>query len=103
MSLATTNLVRPTSAPHPEIGPFAAPGDALSLVAPAAAPEPTPSAETASPRLRAVPAGTEPRGFVLYVGVDELKAAAAGTDLGHIVEALKKLTGELVPTAETYA
>jgi DNA-binding winged helix-turn-helix (wHTH) protein len=107
MSLATTNLVRPTSAPHPETGPFAAPGDALSLVAPAtapaAAPEPTPSAETASPRLRAVPAGTEPRGFVLYVGVDELKAAAAGTDLGHIVEALKKLTGELVPTAETYA
>jgi DNA-binding winged helix-turn-helix (wHTH) protein len=94
MSLAT-ELVRPTS-PQP------APGDALSLVTPAATPDTAP-AETASPRLRAVPAGTEPRGFVLYVGVDELKAAAAGTDLGHIVEALKKLTSELVPTAETYA
>jgi DNA-binding winged helix-turn-helix (wHTH) protein len=55
------------------------------------------------PRIRAVPTGTEARGFVLYVGVDELKAAAAGTDLGAIVEALKKLAAELVPSAETYA
>ncbi|QHO70885.1 transcriptional regulator [Marisediminicola antarctica] len=53
--------------------------------------------------LRAVPAGTEPRGFVLYVGIDDAKAAAAGTDLGAIVEQLKKLTAQLVPTAETYA
>jgi len=50
-----------------------------------------------------VPAGTEPRGFVLYVGIDDAKAAAAGTDLGAIVEQLKKLTAQLVPTAETYA
>jgi DNA-binding response OmpR family regulator len=50
-----------------------------------------------------VPAGTEARGFVLYVGIDEAKAAAAGTDLGRIVEALKRLTAELAPTAETYA
>jgi DNA-binding winged helix-turn-helix (wHTH) protein len=82
MSLATTELIRPasplTSAP--------------------------PAQEPSAPRLRAVPAkGTEARGFVLYVGVDELKAAAAGTDLGQIVEALKKLTAELVPSSETYA
>jgi len=54
-------------------------------------------------RLRAVPTGTEARGFVLYVGLDELKAADAGTTLGQVVEALKRLTTELVPTAETYA
>jgi DNA-binding winged helix-turn-helix (wHTH) protein len=66
-----------------------------------------PAAETNEPaptrHLRAVPAGTEPRGFVLYVGIDDAKAAAAGTDLGAIVEQLKKLTAQLVPTAETYA
>jgi DNA-binding winged helix-turn-helix (wHTH) protein len=54
-------------------------------------------------RIRAVPTGTEARGFVLYVGIDELKAAAAGTDLGHIVEALKRLTADIAPGAETYA
>ncbi len=58
---------------------------------------------TESPRLRAVPTGTEARGFVLYVGLDELKAADAGTDLGLVVEALKRLAVDLVPTAETYA
>ena len=53
--------------------------------------------------VRAVPGGTEARGFVLYVGVDELTAAQAGTDLGSIVEALRTLAKELVPTSETYA
>jgi DNA-binding winged helix-turn-helix (wHTH) protein len=62
--------------------------------------EPAPAPQT---RLRAVPSGSEARGFVLYVGVDELKAAAAGTDLGHLVAALRRLTADLVPTAETYA
>ena len=66
-----------------------------------------PAAEAAAadsaPRIRAVPEGTEARGFVLYVGIDEAKAAAAGTDLGRIVDALKRLTAELAPTAETYA
>jgi DNA-binding response OmpR family regulator len=61
-----------------------------------------PAIETPS-RIRAVPDGTEARGFVLYVGVDELKAAAAGTDLAQIVEALRALAKELVPAAETYA
>ena len=58
---------------------------------------------SASPRIRAVPEGTEARGFVLYVGIDEDKAAADGTDLGRIVEALKALAAELSPSSETYA
>ncbi|AAT88230.1 transcriptional regulator [Leifsonia xyli subsp. xyli] len=76
MSLATLDTLRPTAQPA------------------AAAP---------APRIRAVPEGTEARGFVLYVGIDELKAASAGTDLGRIVEALKQLTAELAPESETYA
>jgi DNA-binding winged helix-turn-helix (wHTH) protein len=44
-----------------------------------------------------------PRGFALYVGLDEATAAAHGTDLSTVVEALKKLTNELAPSAETYA
>jgi DNA-binding winged helix-turn-helix (wHTH) protein len=59
--------------------------------------------DNALPRLRAVPSGTEARGFVLYVGLDESKAAAAGTDLGAIVEQLKKLAAQLAPSVETYA
>ena len=58
---------------------------------------------TTAPRIRAVPEGTQARGFVLYVGIDEAKAAAAGTSLHRIVEALKALTAGLAPTAETYA
>jgi len=40
---------------------------------------------------------------VFYVGVDEATALAAGTDLGAIVAALRRLTAELVPSAETHA
>ena len=45
----------------------------------------------------------EARGFALYVGVDEQTARAAGTDLATLVEALRRLTAELVPGAQTYA
>ncbi|RWZ59682.1 winged helix family transcriptional regulator [Labedella populi] len=62
-----------------------------------------PASEAHGRRLSAVPAGAEARGFVLYVGVDEAKAAAAGTDLGALVQALKTLAADLVPTSETYA
>lgn len=64
---------------------------------------PAAPAPSAAPKIRAVPTGTEARGFVLYVGVDEAKALAAGTDLAAIVDALRKLTSDLVPQAETYA
>jgi len=70
----------------------------LSPVSPALAPAAAPAR-----RLQAVPAGTEARGFALYVGLDEFKALDSGTDLGHVVEQLKSLLAQLVPTAETYA
>lgn len=44
-----------------------------------------------------------PKGFALYVGLDEIQAAERGLDLGKVVEALKKLTNDLVPGTETYA
>jgi DNA-binding winged helix-turn-helix (wHTH) protein len=58
---------------------------------------------SAAARIRPVPEGTEARGFVLYVGIDEDKAGADGTDLGRIVEALKALAAEIAPSSETYA
>lgn len=58
---------------------------------------------TGAQRPRAVPAGTEARGFVLYVGLDEKKAAAAGIDLGRLVSELKRVTAELAPGSETHA
>jgi len=91
MSLATLDAIRPANRP--------------TAVPPAAVPTPAPAAEppAAPSRIRAVPAGTEARGFALYVGLDELKAADAGTDLPRIVEAVKRLIADLAPGAETYA
>ena len=65
---------------------------ALRLVTDApAAPAPAPTAE------RSLPAGTAPRGFALYVGFDEAKAAASGVSLGTIVEALRRDFGKPEP------
>jgi DNA-binding winged helix-turn-helix (wHTH) protein len=75
----------------------------LTPVRPDPAEPVAPQHETAPRRLRAVPEGTEPRGFALYVGIDELGAAAAGTGLSEIVQALKDTLAALAPTAETYA
>ncbi|MEO7146427.1 MAG: winged helix-turn-helix domain-containing protein [Terrimesophilobacter sp.] len=67
--------------------------------------EPQAPTKATSPavHIRAVPDGPEARGFVLYVGLDEAKTAAAGTDLSALVSALKELTARLAPSAETYA
>ncbi|MFT4028299.1 MAG: winged helix-turn-helix domain-containing protein [Protaetiibacter sp.] len=86
MSLATLDTLRPPTRPYP---------------APRSVPQPDPAAER--PRIRAVPEGTEARGFALYIGVDELKAATSGVSLPQLVEALKHTVAELVPDAETYA
>ena len=86
MSLATLDTLRPPTRSYP---------------APRAVPQP--AAEADRPRIRAVPEGTEARGFALYVGVDELKAAGAGVSLPQLVEALKRTVAELVPDSETYA
>lgn len=47
--------------------------------------------------------GTEPRGFALYVGLDEASAAADGVSLNVLVDALRRTVAELSPRAETYA
>ncbi|QNO37285.1 winged helix-turn-helix transcriptional regulator [Protaetiibacter sp. SSC-01] len=86
MSLATLDTLRPPTRPYP---------------VPRTAEQQAPEAER--PRIRAVPDGTEARGFALYVGVDELKAATSGVSLPQLVEALKRTVAELVPDAETYA
>lgn len=80
----------------------------LATLASRPAPPPTtpiaPAPEPAAvPRLRAVPEGTEARGFVLYVGLDEAKAAAAGIDLGRLVTELKRVAADLAPGSETHA
>jgi DNA-binding winged helix-turn-helix (wHTH) protein len=90
MSLATLDALRPTARPLVAAKP------AVTAAAPSA------SATTTRP-IRAVPEGTEARGFALYVGIDEAKAADAGTDLGEVVQALRALAAALVPGAETYA
>jgi len=93
MSLATIETFRPSS-PAVRTAPAAASG--IATPAPTAPAEPRPG-------IRAVPEGTEARGFALYIGIDEQKALDAGTDLSAIVTALKKLASELVPGAESYA
>jgi len=97
MSLAPLDLARPSVAPQGQA--------VISPVRPAGpvTHNPAPAPSVTAPRIRAVPDGTEARGFVLYVGLDEAKALAAGTDLGTVVEALKRLAAELVPASETYA
>ncbi len=65
----------------------------------------------ARPDLRLVPdlpvesptPAPEARGFALFVGVDETAARAAGVDLATLVETLRRVTADLVPSAETYA
>ena len=59
--------------------------------------------ETPRPNVKAVPRETKARGFALYVGIDEAAAAENGIDLTQIVTALRNLTSQLAPGAETYA
>ena len=114
MSLALAPATRPT---HPAVRsthpapfvrqparPAVVPAVPATTVAPPSAqagPAATPAQP--APRVRAVPEGTEARGFVLYVGLDEAKATADGTTLHRLVEAIRNLTAEIAPSAETYA
>ena len=98
MSLATIDRTDRPTRPVRNSAPATASARGVEPAPPRGA-EPAASA----PRLRAVPTGTEARGFVLYVGIDEAKAAAAGTDLGAIVEQLRALTAQLAPESQTYA
>ncbi|WP_394278220.1 winged helix-turn-helix domain-containing protein [Microbacterium sp.] len=51
----------------------------------------------------AAPSRTAPRGFALYVGLDELKAATDGVSLSVLVDALRRTIADLAPSAETHA
>ncbi|MFT4214230.1 MAG: winged helix-turn-helix domain-containing protein [Microbacterium sp.] len=58
---------------------------------------------SAAPTTGSIPVTTAPRGFALYVGIDEAKTALDGVSLSTLVEALRRTLGELAPHAETYA
>ena len=60
-------------------------------------------APAAPPAEANLPTGATPRGFALYVGFDEQKAAASGISLGRIVEELRRTLAAVAPDAETYA
>lgn len=90
-------LDRPATARHLRAVEDVAPtAPAARAAAPAEA-----EARPASPR--PVPAGTAPRGFALYVGIDEVKAAQDGVSLSVLVAALRRTLADLAPQAETYA
>jgi DNA-binding winged helix-turn-helix (wHTH) protein len=84
--------------PAPRTTSYTAPEAVAAAAAPVAAVPAAPA-----PHIRAVPAGTEARGFVVYVGIDEEKADADDTSLGSIVSQIKALVAQLAPSAETYA
>ncbi|HET8867336.1 MAG TPA: winged helix-turn-helix domain-containing protein [Agrococcus sp.] len=73
-----------------------------SAHATSAAPTTPASPAPASP-VRAVPEGTEARGFVLYVGLGEDAAAADHIELARLVGELRALTSRLAPSAQTHA
>lgn len=99
--MSTTALLDRPTAP-------AAPVRHLRAVTrPAPAPDPAAApaapAQPTQPAQRHLPPGTAPRGFALYVGIDEAKAAASGVSLGVLVDALRRTLADLAPEAETYA
>ena len=68
--------------------------------APVTAPTPVISGGTG---LRGVGQDNVARGFVLYVGVDEDSAAAAGTSLAKLAQDIRAYAQSLVPQAQSYA
>ncbi|ALE93805.1 hypothetical protein AOC05_18230 [Arthrobacter alpinus] len=54
-------------------------------------------------KLRGVATDNVARGFVLYVGVDEDTAAAAGTSLAKLAQEIRAYAQTLVPQAQSYA
>jgi len=63
-----------------------------------------PTAPRATPRQPELPlerAGAEARGFVVYVGMPESAAAAAGTSLTRLAGELRHYVHSVVPSAET--
>ncbi|WP_026556816.1 winged helix-turn-helix domain-containing protein [Arthrobacter sp. 35W] len=112
-----SGATRQPFAPRPSFAPTAAPRGFghdldsgaghghLRSVAPAqAAPMTAPTPIVAGPDvLRSVSQDNVARGFVLYVGVDEDTAAAAGTSLAKLAQDIRAYAQSLVPQAQSYA
>ena len=80
-------------------------GSARHLRAVPTPPADSPATSTAerTASARHLPPGTTPRGFALYVGIDETKVAASDVTLAVLVDALRRTLADLAPDAETYA
>lgn len=107
MTITALPTARATRRPSHELGTVY--GSAATHGATALAPAPSqrirpaaPGAPAPSP-IRAVPAGTEARGFVLYVGLGEDAATADQVELARLVGELRALTSRLAPSAQTHA
>lgn len=74
-----------------------------SEAAPMTAPTPVISGTNASQPIRPVANDNAARGFVLYVGIDEETAAAAGTSIAKLAQEIRAYAQSLVPGAESYA
>ena len=70
--------------------------------APLTAPTPL-VAPTATAPVRPVPNENVARGFVLYMGIDEETAAAAGTSIAKLAQEIRAYAQSLVTGAESYA
>ncbi|WP_445155339.1 winged helix-turn-helix domain-containing protein [Arthrobacter sp. Hor0625] len=70
--------------------------------APTTAPTPVIAPGTSGP-VRPVPNDNVARGFVLYMGIDEETAAAAGTSIAKLAQEIRAYAQSLVPGAESYA
>src|SRR5690606_18345198 len=104
VDLSPVRTTRPTAVPP--VRPVPSPEASELVSAPVrAVSAPTSRTDALPPvsRPRAVPDGTEARGFALYIGLDEAKAAASGIELSQLVTALKALVNELAPGAEAHA
>lgn len=75
----------------------AVPAEAAPMTAP------TPVVATADRTVRPVPNDNVARGFVLYMGIDEDTAAAAGTSIAKLAQEIRAYAQSLVTGAESYA
>ncbi|UZX01900.1 winged helix-turn-helix transcriptional regulator [Arthrobacter sp. CDRTa11] len=106
---------RPALAPAAPGASFPAPGYApqgynpnsygqLRAVQPDASPMTAPTPVVAGPNtVRPVANDNVARGFVLYMGIDEETAAAAGTSIAKLAQEIRAYAQSLVSGAESYA
>ncbi|MET3811503.1 winged helix-turn-helix domain-containing protein [Arthrobacter sp. UYEF3] len=76
---------------------------AVSVAESAPATAPTPVIAPGGNPLRPVPSDNVARGFVLYMGIDEETAAAAGTSIAKLAQDIRAYAQSLVAGAESYA